>query len=136
MEIASGEARWKKCCGGTRTNFVGAEFAAFWAEGATLEIAIRGKFQEDGTMSPRLQEMLKQVEQLSYPEKLELIQGVTELMKTQPPQTSHKRKLSEFRGTVQYPLLGEDAQEWVTRTRREGDEHREQLLCTPDCDRP
>jgi hypothetical protein len=26
------------------------------------------------------------------------------------------------------PLMGEDAQEWVSRTRREGDEHRESLL--------
>lgn len=29
---------------------------------------------------------------------------------------------------VQYPFFGEDAQEWVTRTRREGDEHRQKLL--------
>ncbi len=39
-----------------------------------------------------------------------------------------KHKLSEFRGIVKYPLLGEDAQQWVSRTRREGDEHRDQLL--------
>ncbi|WP_196521730.1 hypothetical protein [Nostoc sp. WHI] len=31
-------------------------------------------------------------------------------------------------GMASYPLLGEDAQEWVSRTRREGDEHRERLL--------
>ena len=32
---------------------------------------------------------------------------------------------SDIRGTIPYPLCGEDAQEWVSRTRREADEHRE-----------
>lgn len=27
-----------------------------------------------------------------------------------------------------YPMMGEDAQEWVSRTPREGDEHRSQVL--------
>jgi hypothetical protein len=79
-------------------------------------------------MSPLLQELLKQAEQLSDTEQLELIRGVAEIMKSHLTQTARKRKLSEFRGTVQYPFLGEDAQTWVTRTRREGDEHRERLL--------
>lgn len=79
-------------------------------------------------MSSRLQNILKQAEQLSYEERLELIRGVAELMKSHPPLTRHKRKLSEFRGRVQHPFLGEDAQAWVTRTRQEGDEHRERLL--------
>jgi hypothetical protein len=79
-------------------------------------------------MSPLLQAMLKQVEQLSYEEQLELIRGVAEIMKPRSPQTSLKRKLSEFRGMVRYPFWGEDAQTWVTRTRQEGGEHRERLL--------
>lgn len=33
-----------------------------------------------------------------------------------------KHKISEFRGMVQYPFFGEDAQEWVTRNRHESDE--------------
>ncbi len=36
-----------------------------------------------------------------------------------------RRAWSEIRGTVGYPFLGEDAQEWVSRTRRESDEERE-----------
>lgn len=28
----------------------------------------------------------------------------------------------DVRGSAQYPICGEDAQEWVTRTRREADE--------------
>jgi hypothetical protein len=39
-----------------------------------------------------------------------------------------KRKLSEFYGVAPNLLEGEDAQEWVSRTRREGDDRREKLL--------
>ncbi|HXG11504.1 MAG TPA: hypothetical protein VNK04_17245 [Gemmataceae bacterium] len=35
------------------------------------------------------------------------------------------RSWSEIRGIVAYPMFGEDAQQWVSRTRREADEHRE-----------
>jgi hypothetical protein len=35
---------------------------------------------------------------------------------------------ASIRGIVSYPLFGEDAQAWVTRTRRESDEHRERQL--------
>jgi hypothetical protein len=34
------------------------------------------------------------------------------------------RQCREIRGAAPYPLLGEDAQTWVPRTRREGDEDR------------
>ena len=34
------------------------------------------------------------------------------------------RRWSEIAGAATYPLVGEDAQEWVTRTRKEGDESR------------
>jgi hypothetical protein len=86
-------------------------------------------------MSPLLQSLLEQAEQLVPEEKLELISHIAEQLKARasidekaqsPP--SPKRKLSEFRGIVQHPMLGEDAQEWVSRTRREGTEHRESLL--------
>ncbi len=39
-----------------------------------------------------------------------------------------RRNVMEFSGIVPYPLCGEDAQAWVTRTRREADEHREKQL--------
>ena len=38
------------------------------------------------------------------------------------------RVWSEIEGAATFPLAGEDAQAWVTRTRREGDEHRERML--------
>jgi hypothetical protein len=41
---------------------------------------------------------------------------------TTPPR---RRSWREIRGSVPYPLCGEDAQAWVSRTRRESDEQRE-----------
>ena len=38
------------------------------------------------------------------------------------------RSWSEIEGAAKFPLAGEDAQAWVTRTRREGDENRERAL--------
>lgn len=38
-----------------------------------------------------------------------------------------RRSLMEFRGAAPYPLCGEDAQAWVSRTRREWDEREKQL---------
>ena len=51
------------------------------------------------------------------------------LVKKSMPLTARPgRAWSEIAGTVPYPMVGEDAQAWVTRTRREGDEHRERML--------
>lgn len=86
-------------------------------------------------MSPLLQEVLKQVEKLSPGERLELIQQVAEGLKkaelvdrTSAENLKPKRKWSDLKGMAPSPMMGEDAQEWVSRTRREGDEHRERVL--------
>jgi hypothetical protein len=39
---------------------------------------------------------------------------------------SIRRAWREIRGGVPFPLCGEDAQAWVTRSRQEGEEQREQ----------
>ena len=36
-----------------------------------------------------------------------------------------RRSWREIRGSVPYPMCGEDAQAWISRTRREADETRE-----------
>jgi hypothetical protein len=77
-------------------------------------------------MSPLLASLLKQVENLSYEERLELIRAVAQKLKMQ--QTIPQRKVNEFRGIVQHPFFGEDAQAWISRTRQEGDDRREQVL--------
>jgi hypothetical protein len=39
---------------------------------------------------------------------------------------SRPRAWREIRGRVSYPLCGQDAQTWVSASRREAEEHREQ----------
>jgi hypothetical protein len=79
-------------------------------------------------MSILLDTVLKQVEQLTAEERLELIQKVAEGLKSKPESTSTKPKWADLRGMAPYPLMGEDAQEWVSRTRRESDDHRAKEL--------
>ncbi|GAB4292732.1 MAG: hypothetical protein Fur0025_28580 [Oscillatoriaceae cyanobacterium] len=79
-------------------------------------------------MSPLLKDLLQQAEQLSYEERLELIRGVAQGLKKSEAGVRAKPRWSDLKGMAPYPMMGEDAQEWVTRTRREGDEHRSPVL--------
>jgi len=79
-------------------------------------------------MSPLLQQVLQQVEQLALEERLELIQQVAEGLKKSGAIAHPKSRWSDLKGLAPYPMMGEDAQEWVSRTRREADEHRERVL--------
>jgi len=79
-------------------------------------------------MSPSLQKILGEIEQLTPEEQLTVMGHLVEHVKKHVTQSSPRRKWSDLKGMAPYPLLGEDAQEWVSRTRREGDEHREGLL--------
>ncbi|MEA5507756.1 hypothetical protein VB735_32640 [Halotia wernerae UHCC 0503] len=79
-------------------------------------------------MSPSLEKILNEIEQLTPEEQLTVMGHLVERVKKHITQAQPKRKWSDLKGMAAYPLLGEDAQEWVSRTRREGDEHREQLL--------
>ncbi|HEY9647803.1 MAG TPA: hypothetical protein V6C88_15615 [Chroococcidiopsis sp.] len=76
-------------------------------------------------MSPLLQEVLRQVEQLLPAERLELVQKVLEgLKKPNFPENSTlaKRRVSEFYGIAPNLLEGRDAQEWVNELRDEWSE--------------
>ncbi|MEH2211415.1 hypothetical protein [Nostoc sp.] len=79
-------------------------------------------------MSPSLEKILSEIEQLTPEEQLTVMGHLVERMKKHIIQAQPKRKWSNLKGMASYPLLGEDAQEWISRTRREGDEHRERLL--------
>jgi hypothetical protein len=83
-------------------------------------------------MSPLLRSLLEQAEQLVPNERLELISHLANQLRVQAHSLPPKRKWSDLKGMAPYPLMGEDAQAWVSRTRREGDEHREQLLQEED----
>jgi hypothetical protein len=78
-------------------------------------------------MSPLLENILSEIEKLTPFEQLTVMEHLVERMKkniTKP----HKAKWSDLKGMAPYPLAGEDAQEWVSQTRRYGNEHREHLL--------
>jgi hypothetical protein len=86
-------------------------------------------------MSPLLAQVLREIEQLNPEEQLEVISHATELVKRQT--VTHKkpqRKWLDIAGNAPYPLVGEEAQEWVTRTRSESQQHRDRLLESKDED--
>ena len=72
-----------------------------------------------------LEAILKQTESLTVDEQLRLVALLAERARAAEPAPRPRRKWREIRGLFPYPMLGEDAQQWVSRTRREGDEQRE-----------
>ncbi|MDF5737518.1 MULTISPECIES: hypothetical protein [unclassified Nostoc] len=81
-------------------------------------------------MSPSLEKILSEIEQLTPEEQLIVMGHLVERVKKHVTQAQAKRKWSDLKGMASYPLFGEDAQEWVSRNWREGDELRERFLRT------
>jgi hypothetical protein len=75
-----------------------------------------------------LQQLKQQADTLTLEEQLELIAYLAEKARQAQPTTKPRQRWSEIRGLVFTPALDEDAQTWVSRTRREADEHRESQL--------
>lgn len=83
-------------------------------------------------MSPSLEKILSEIEQLTPEEQLTVMGHLVERVKKHVTQAQAKGKWSDLKGMASYPLFGEDAQEWVSRNRREGDELRERFLRTQE----
>ncbi len=79
-------------------------------------------------MSPLVEKILSEIEQLTSEEQLMVMGHLVEQMKKNITKPQIKAKWSDLKGMAPYPLASEDAQQWVSRTRREGNEHREHLL--------
>ncbi|BAZ15466.1 hypothetical protein NIES4071_73380 [Calothrix sp. NIES-4071] len=79
-------------------------------------------------MSPLLEKILTEIGQLTPEEQLTVMGYLVERVKKHVTQPQPKRKWSDLKGMAPYPLFGEDAQKWVSRTRQESSEHRERLL--------
>jgi len=73
-----------------------------------------------------LQDLMTRAEALSADEKLRL--AIYLLEQTRLGELRSGNKWRDIRGLLPDPLEGEDAQEWVSRSRRESTEHREALL--------
>jgi hypothetical protein len=81
-------------------------------------------------MNSSLQKMFSEIDKLTPEEQVTLLELLVERMKKHLIPAQNKRKWSDLKGMAAHPLFGEDAQQWVSQTRREGDEHREDLLKT------
>ena len=73
-----------------------------------------------------LDNLIKQAERLSPDEQLSLAAYLVE--RARQASSSPRRKWREIRGLARLSLFGEDAQTYITRTRREADEHRANAL--------
>ncbi len=74
-------------------------------------------------MSPQLQQVLQEIEQLTLEEQLEVISHTTEQLKRRAEGKSQtKRRWQELRGIAPNLLDGKDAQQWVNELRNEWDE--------------
>jgi hypothetical protein len=76
-------------------------------------------------VSEELTDVIARADRLSHHEQLLLIAHVAENAAKSIEPVSSRRSLMEFQGIAPYPLFEEDAQTWVTRTRRQSDEARD-----------
>lgn len=66
-------------------------------------------------------EILEEVERLPLDDQLFLLTVLAQRARATYRRGTSQRSWKEMCGAVPYPALGEDAQEWVTRSRRESD---------------
>jgi len=72
-----------------------------------------------------LNDILKRINSLTVDEQRNLAANLVEHIKAAQLDASARRRWRDIRGLARPSLLGEDAQAWVSRTRRESDEKRE-----------
>ncbi len=77
-------------------------------------------------VSKTLTEIIGQLEALTPEEQLHLIAVLAQRVRQVYRPSRPRRSWGEICGAAPYPLVGEDAQDWVSRIRREGDETRSQ----------
>ena len=70
------------------------------------------------------EKILEEADLLSPTELNQLIKDLIKRKTGGEPGAESSPKWEDFIGSAPYPLCGEDAQEWVSRTRRESDERR------------
>lgn len=75
-----------------------------------------------------LQELIEKADRLPTEEQWQLANHLVERVLRQRPQVKSYHQWEDLIGLLPYPALGEDAQTYISRTRREGDEHRERAL--------
>ncbi len=74
-----------------------------------------------------LERLIEQIDSLTVDEQLRLAAYLVERARGAYHSALPCRKWRDLRRIVPHPMLGEDAQDWVSRTRRESEEHRERV---------
>lgn len=70
-----------------------------------------------------LDELVNRADALTFDEKLYLIAHLSEKVREAYQVSRPRRQWREICGSVSHPLLGEDAQAWVSQMRREDNEY-------------
>jgi len=79
-------------------------------------------------MSPALQKILQEIDQLTLEEQFEVLNHTTEQLKRRAvTQNQTKRSWRELRGIAPNVLEGQDAQEWVSQLRGEWSERERRI---------
>ncbi len=86
--------------------------------------------------SAKLLKIMKQADELTADEKLELASHLIEQARHANDERDDRPKWSDIRGAAPDLLSGEDAQEWVSRGRREADGGREKFYLITDAGKP
>ena len=74
--------------------------------------------------APTYDQVLRDAAKLPRKDRLLLIEHLVARLRAEDAGMSARPRWEDFAGSAPSPLCGEDAQEWVTRTRRESDEGR------------
>ena len=75
--------------------------------------------------TPLLDMLIRQFESLSVDEQLRLASYLVDRSRQACAGPTPRYRWQDVRGIARYPLLGEDAQAWVSRTRQDDTEQRE-----------
>ena len=73
---------------------------------------------------PPYERVLKEAETLARPDLLLLVERLVARLRATEPPARPRVRWEDLAGSAPYPLCGEDAQAWVSRTRQESDDAR------------
>jgi hypothetical protein len=76
----------------------------------------------------KMDQLLQNAAKLSPSERLLLASQLIQSVRNEISSRQPRRKWKDAAGLIPYPALGEDAQIYVSRSRRPDDEHREQII--------
>jgi hypothetical protein len=75
-------------------------------------------------VSPPYERILKEAEALVRQEQLLLVERLIARLRASEASAGPRPRWEDLAGSAPYPLCGEDAQAWVSRTRQECDDQR------------